>query len=203
MLSGTPAFFLRLQGCSVRCFFCDEKQTWQHQNEVITELDAENLLAQFKQVNPRLKRLVITGGEPTEHSLYNFIKTFTEEDFLVSVESAGTGAYLVDLFMDYKNPIWLTLSPKEPYSDKGCIRNEEVWQRCSELKFVLANEDAEKYLINTIIPKIQNRLNPCPIFLVPDWFNFEESKVRVLDLCKLYPTLLRFGVQTHKFLNIP
>jgi 7-carboxy-7-deazaguanine synthase len=62
MFLGVPSFFIRLQGCSVRCFFCDEKKTWAlgTKNEQI--LNYEEILEQLQIMNSGLKRVVITGG---------------------------------------------------------------------------------------------------------------------------------------------
>jgi organic radical activating enzyme len=58
-----PAYFIRFQGCSVRCVFCDEKRTWKFAPDKTVSL---NTLAEaINAAKPPL--VVITGGEPCEY----------------------------------------------------------------------------------------------------------------------------------------
>lgn len=60
---GRPAAFMRLQGCSVGCTWCDSKYTWEPAGGEAS--DAQALAARMMEgLCPRL--LVITGGEPLE-----------------------------------------------------------------------------------------------------------------------------------------
>jgi organic radical activating enzyme len=100
MFLGVPSFFIRLQGCSVRCFFCDEKKTWAlgTKNEQI--LNYEEILEQLQIMNSSLKRVVITGGEPTEQDIVPFIKFLNSHGYKVALESAMTGEY-AEAVLDY------------------------------------------------------------------------------------------------------
>lgn len=253
--AGTPSFFVRLQGCSVHCFFCDEKDTWLNQTQMLSnsksqlvtdgsqgpsqmisinedvkdltvtgnikihdknikegiDTSPESIIEVMRGINPNLKRVVITGGEPTEQDLSGFIEMLINRGFAVAVETAATGIYLRDLLELQKlitchsregGSLWITFSPKEIYSVHGKVFDERIWQYCSELKFVIANEQAESYLFDTIIPKLYTADNHCPVFLVPNWFDIEENKNRVLDLCRRLPERVRVGMQMHKFIGV-
>lgn len=200
--AGVPAFFIRLQGCNVHCFFCDEKETWINRENSSIEISIAEIITKLETINPLLKRVVITGGEPTEQALEELIKALIERSFVVSIESAATGAYTADLFKAYKNNLFITFSPKEPYS-KSKIQDERIWQLASEVKFVVANNEAEEYLLQRMISKLQAANNHCPIFLVPDWFNIEETKKIVIRLCREYPNRFRMGWQLHKLIDMP
>lgn len=202
MHAGTPAFFIRLQGCNVHCFFCDEKETWVNRENSSIETSIEEIIAKLEELNPLLKRVVITGGEPTEQALEDLIKALIEKSFVVSIETAATGAFTKDLFKTYKNDLFITFSPKELYS-KSQINDERIWQGANEIKFVVANNEAEEYLLKRMIPQLQAANNHCPIFLVPDWFNIEETKTTVIKLCKQYPNRFRMGWQLHKIVDLP
>lgn len=63
--AGTPAHFLRLQGCDVGCAWCDSRYTWDtaRGNEVMLD-QAWSTLASLGTA----PLLVVTGGEPLQHA---------------------------------------------------------------------------------------------------------------------------------------
>ncbi len=61
--AGTPAHFVRLQGCSVGCRWCDTKYSWDPAAGHPLELDA--LIARARELG-EAPLLVVTGGEPLE-----------------------------------------------------------------------------------------------------------------------------------------
>jgi 7-carboxy-7-deazaguanine synthase len=217
MFLGVPSFFIRLQGCSVRCFFCDEKKTWAlgTKNEQI--LNYEEILQQLQIMNSSLKRVVITGGEPTEQDIVPFIKFLNSHGYKVALESAMTGEY-AEAVLDYIlecSDFWLTFSPKAIYSEAGEPSDERVYALAHELKFVIADDKAVDFLENTLLPKVltdheagENAGNSVvqrsskPFFLVADWNNIKENQARILELLKKYPEVLRIGIQAHKYWNI-
>jgi len=62
--AGTPAHFLRLQGCDVGCTWCDSKYTWDAAAGRATDLDAT-----FEELRAlgEAPLIVVTGGEPLAH----------------------------------------------------------------------------------------------------------------------------------------
>ena len=62
--AGTPAHFLRLQGCDVGCVWCDSKYTWDPAGGRAIDIDAA--LAELHSLGAA-PLIVITGGEPLEH----------------------------------------------------------------------------------------------------------------------------------------
>jgi 7-carboxy-7-deazaguanine synthase len=62
--AGTPAHFLRLQGCDVGCVWCDSKYTWDASGG--REIGDDSLWREMEALG-RSNLLVITGGEPLEH----------------------------------------------------------------------------------------------------------------------------------------
>jgi 7-carboxy-7-deazaguanine synthase len=62
--AGTPAHFLRLQGCDVGCRWCDTRYTWDAAGgRACTVADA---FAELRALGPA-PLLVVTGGEPLQH----------------------------------------------------------------------------------------------------------------------------------------
>ena len=62
--AGTPAHFLRLQGCDVGCVWCDSKYTWDASGG--RALGIDQALGELRALG-EAPLLVITGGEPLEH----------------------------------------------------------------------------------------------------------------------------------------
>jgi 7-carboxy-7-deazaguanine synthase len=59
--AGTPAHFIRLQGCDVGCRWCDTKYSWDDAGGHDTTLD---LVIEDVRARGRANLLVVTGGEP-------------------------------------------------------------------------------------------------------------------------------------------
>src|SRR5207245_9037347 len=64
--AGTPSVFVRLQGCSVGCAWCDTKYSWDPARCRATTL--ERLLAEVAAAAPA--NVVVTGGEPLEQPAF-------------------------------------------------------------------------------------------------------------------------------------
>jgi len=109
VLAGTPATFIRLQGCSVGCTWCDTKYTWTKGGKQMT---VDEILATCKPIRPLV---VVTGGEPT---LYDLDKLFVElrdagqslwsHDFRIQLETSGQNS-----LKGVRTPDFITWSPKE------------------------------------------------------------------------------------------
>lgn len=78
--AGIPSTFVRLQGCTLQCVWCDTLDVWPHGNEY----SFDEIFALFESVDliTRLKEgqhLILTGGSPLKQQirLLGFIKQFT------------------------------------------------------------------------------------------------------------------------------
>jgi organic radical activating enzyme len=85
--AGLPAVFVRLQGCSVGCRWCDTKYSWDP--AAGREVALPGLLAEVATFPCR--RVVITGGEPLESPLFGpLARALTERGYTIEVETSGT-----------------------------------------------------------------------------------------------------------------
>lgn len=85
--AGTPAHFIRLQGCDVGCHWCDTKYSWDFAGGRALTADAACDEALALGAAPLL---VITGGEPLEHEgLGEMIARAVERWPRVEVETSG------------------------------------------------------------------------------------------------------------------
>src|SRR3954470_12929271 len=62
---GRAAYFIRLGGCNVGCFWCDVKESWDATKH--PQQNMAKIIAEAKKFPGRLA--VITGGEPLMHNL--------------------------------------------------------------------------------------------------------------------------------------
>lgn len=84
--AGTPSFFIRLQGCSVGCVWCDTKYAWPPNEGRGVHLD--DLIAEAKQA--RVRNVVITGGEPLETAgIATLVTALRSAGFRIEIETAG------------------------------------------------------------------------------------------------------------------
>ncbi len=96
---GTPAVFLRLGGCNLKCVWCDTTEVWRRGKSVKVD-DIASQIAQKWGDKLRLgAHLVITGGEPLikpyHQPLIEFLQTLTdliETAIFVEVETNATVA---------------------------------------------------------------------------------------------------------------
>ena len=83
---GMPAVFIRLQGCSVGCHWCDTKYSWDPAGGHQVTLEA--LVGEAGAFPCR--RAVVTGGEPLESSLFvPLVEALKARGFTVEVETSG------------------------------------------------------------------------------------------------------------------
>lgn len=85
--AGVPSVFVRLQGCTVGCRWCDTKYSWDPDAGRAADLDA--ILAEIGTYPCR--HVVVTGGEPLESPLFEpLLAALIERGDEVEVETSGT-----------------------------------------------------------------------------------------------------------------
>lgn len=98
--TGRPATFIRLQGCTVGCEWCDTKYTWKKGG---TRMTVGEIIAKVD-----TPHAVITGGEPTMYNLDPLIIALRMTRCFVQLETSGQHQ-----LKGKHHPDWLTISPKE------------------------------------------------------------------------------------------
>ena len=85
--AGTPAHFLRLQGCDVGCRWCDTRYTWEA--SAGRELTLAATFAELRAMG-RAPLLVVTGGEPLQHAgIHDLLAAAAGQWARVEVETSG------------------------------------------------------------------------------------------------------------------
>ena len=101
---GRKAFFIRLQGCPVKCAWCDSASTWhpQHVPKDLRRASAAELAAEAAVARPEF--VVLTGGEPCIHDLSPLVAALRDVGLASHLETCG--AYPIA-----EGLAWVTLSP--------------------------------------------------------------------------------------------
>lgn len=173
--AGTPAIFLRLSGCNLKCSFCDTK----HENgQEMTFANIVNEISKYP-----AKHIVITGGEPSLQLDSDFIDLLHQYGYFIQVETNGTH-FLPD------NVDWVTCSPKY---------KSTVYKEVDELKVVFTgcNNNARLSKFSSIIAQ-EYYLQPCD---VQDAKRNAEILNDCIDYIKNNPQW-KLSLQTHKIINV-
>ncbi|MDY4673117.1 MAG: radical SAM protein, partial [Desulfovibrio sp.] len=133
--AGTPAVFVRFQGCPVACPWCDTQYAARLDGATLdfaavrakqgpgagyADVEPEALLAAIREAGPR--HVVLTGGEPCRHDLTELTSRLVAEGFRVQIETSGT------MPIRCHADVWVTLSPK-PDMPGGLAVRQDAWER--------------------------------------------------------------------------
>lgn len=123
--TGKPCTFIRLQGCTVGCPWCDTKYTWAKGG---TRMYVEDILKAID-----APHVVITGGEPTMYDLDTLIYPLSRMGVYVQLETSGQNN-----LKGKEKPHWITISPKKNLlydfpEELGAIADEIKWVVDDEL----------------------------------------------------------------------
>ncbi|MEX0945047.1 MAG: 7-carboxy-7-deazaguanine synthase QueE [Balneolaceae bacterium] len=179
--AGKAAYFIRLAGCDVQCWWCDVKDSWDE--SIHPRVKTIDLIDRVKDSGAEM--VVITGGEPLLHNLEALTFRLKQEGLKVHIETSGSSPLSGHLD-------WITLSPKRFKKPL-----DEIFLYVDELKVVvLTNKDIEWAELNA---------GKCPdsakLLLQPEW-DTPKSIELIVNYVKEHP---KWGIslQTHKFLNVP
>src|SRR6476661_7479681 len=83
---GKAAYFMRLGGCDVGCFWCDVKESWDASAH--PQVTIEEIVAGASAYPSRIA--VITGGEPLLHNLDELTHELHLAGFQTNIETSGS-----------------------------------------------------------------------------------------------------------------
>lgn len=206
LYTGTPALFLRLQGCPVGCPWCDTKHTWEKSDEA--QVSAEAMLAKTAPSEAwtamtaveilelivaqgfTAKHIVITGGEPAMYDLNELGQLLEDNGYQLQIETSGTFPLQVTA------KTWVTVSPKLDMPG-GYLVRPDCMQRADEVKYPVAMEkhiDALDLLLKNCPPRSDAIIALQPISQRP------RATELAMQVC--IERNWRLSVQMHKYLNI-
>ena len=179
---GRAAYFIRLGGCDVGCVWCDVKDSWDASKHPLKSI--ESLLELVEETPAKL--VVITGGEPLMHNLFELTAALKAAGFETNIETSGS------------HPLsgkwdWICLSPK-----KFKAPLPEVVPFANELKVVIFNKSdfawAEQYAAQ-VSPQ-------CKLYLQPEWDKASIVTPLIIEYIKANPQW-QLSLQIHKYINVP
>lgn len=178
--SGTNAFFIRLGGCDVGCWFCDTKESWNAKRH--PQQSARELAIAAQGSNPAIT--VITGGEPLLHDLAALTEAGHQRGLHLHLETSGAHPFSGSFE-------WVTLSPK-PFKPP----HDSVYPQVRELKVVISKPEdfdwAEQHARRVPATAV--------LFLQPEW-STPESHGWIVEYVLRHPQW-RISLQTHKVLGV-
>lgn len=176
--SGTPAVFVRLSGCNLRCPFCDTR------HEHGTEMSEAEVVEAVRQYPAHL--VVVTGGEPALQLTPSLVDALHAAGRRVAVETNGTRPLPA-------NVDWVTLSPKDAFLGPQAA---PVLTKADELK-LLFDGVSEPQSYGTIA--VAHRyLQPCDF---GDTARNARTTAAAVDYIMRHPEW-RLSLQIHKILGI-
>ena len=182
---GKAAYFIRLGGCDVGCFWCDVKESWEadaHPKKKIEEIVA----AALKESGHKPVIAVVTGGEPLLHDLTELTKQLKAAGFETNIETSGSSA----LSGEWD---WICVSPK-----KFKAPLPGVLGLANELKVVVYNNDD----FNWAEAHAKNVGPDCKLYLQPEWSRAGAMTPLIIDYIKRNPRW-ELSLQIHKYINVP
>lgn len=186
---GRAAYFIRLGGCDVGCFWCDVKDSWdadKHPQKTIENIVDEALSFSKKIVSGDKPIIVITGGEPLLHNLDELTISLQSQGFKTHIETSGSSS--LSGFWD-----WICLSPK-----KFKKPLPEVLKVADELKVVVYNKSDFKWAEENAV-----LVSPgCRLFLQPEWSRINIVTPLIIEYIKAHPKW-QLSLQAHKYIHIP
>jgi organic radical activating enzyme len=180
--TGKAAYFIRLAGCDVGCYWCDVKESWEAEKHPV--LSIETIVENAQKYPARIA--VITGGEPLMHNLNLLTDALHKAGFRTHIETSG--AHPLSGSFD-----WICLSPKK-------FKNPlpEIYQNADELKVIVLN----KHDLTWAQEQAATVRKDCALLLQPEWGKRNNVMPMIVEFVKSHPEW-RISLQTHKYLDIP
>lgn len=102
---GSVAWFIRFQGCDLRCKWCDTKQAQEFETDTNMHMTPEYIAEKI----PVHSNVILTGGEPllqNPRDLYRLVSLLDNKDCIIQVETNGSQKPFLPIchVFDYKTP---------------------------------------------------------------------------------------------------
>ena len=179
---GYPTVFVRLEGCNLRCDWCDT--TYSYDGKTFKQLSLKKIIEEIKKY--RTKRVCITGGEPLlTKDVDTLIKAVVNEDYYLIIETNGTvfSNRVEEALKSVYPNFYLVVSPKPEVKYKI---NQSLLKYINEFKFVV-----DGYISLKDILKYEKLYRLRPLILQPE----SNKKEFIKKALKLQEELLEKNIE--------
>ena len=194
--TGTPCYFIRLQGCCRRCNFCDSKDTWGVNGGTLMTFQEI-----VDQIPDGIHHVVITGGEPTLHSnLPDLVYFLASTGYDIHIETSGNHHKVLREVLHIAPWTWVTISPKYFATPQDGI---DVLLLADEVKWIII-EKSDLDMVDNMWVRIENaRRGEAPLFYLQP----VSCEKAATDLCIQHVIAradrgYRLSIQVHKYLGV-
>jgi organic radical activating enzyme len=180
--TGLAAYFIRIGGCDVGCWWCDVKESWDA--AAFPPVSADDVVARAS--GYPAKAVVVTGGEPLRFNLDYLCAELKKREIKTFLETSGSQA--LSGCWD-----WICLSPKKeapPLPGLARLAGELKVIIHDESDFTWAEEQAHD------IPP------GCLRYLQPEWSRHSIMMPEIIRYIQAHPEW-RISLQSHKYMHIP
>jgi len=194
--AGLPCVFVRLQGCNLRCSWCDTPYALEL-NQKENEMQAIEIINKVKSYNCNF--IEFTGGEPlAQENSYKLINYFAELGYTVAIETNGFYSFSelhpnIIKIMDIK-------CPGSKMSKFNKFDNLKFMTKNDEIKFVVLDENDFKWSVEII--KQYNLFKKVNTILISPVFGKLEY-VLLANWILESGLPLKMQLQIHKFIWHP
>lgn len=206
--TGTPAVFVRLQGCDVHCPWCDTGYAMSldahmrrpdNDPDIIggasgegsyARMDTDFLCERITALAGPVRHVVLTGGEPFLQNVQPFMNTLQAQGWFIQAETSGTRP----LPAPCPGKQWITLSPK-----RARMPLEENWALADEIKLPIAGREDADLLLPLVLEKAA-RAPRRPVIALQPVSQDKAATALCIRLCLEHN--LHLSLQTHKYLDL-
>jgi len=194
--TGLLTTFIRLQGCLLRCVWCDTPYALDRK-ETATMMKHDELINAIELAGSKL--IMFTGGEPLEQEgVFSVIRELCDKDFEVTIETNGQADISK---VDKRAVIIMDLKcPASKMEKKNNYKNLSYLKKTDEIKFVISDREDYDWAVAKVselhLSEVVNTILFSPAFgildekLLAEWLI--EDKIPV-----------RMQLQTHKYIWEP
>lgn len=200
--AGGWSVFIRFQGCTAQCLYCDSKYTWK--KDTGKQLTIVEILEQVKLVGQNVRKVTITGGEPLEQleGFKSLMRRLLLAGYVISVET--NGLHSVKAWSGRYSNLGFVLDYKLPSSgaafEKTNIKQFENLSENDYIKFVISDMRDFEYAVRAVEHLFSRTdahmyFSPC--------VGTEMTGAELFVLMKKYnlpPFQVGINVQIHKYI---
>ena len=182
--TGEAAYFIRMGGCEVGCYFCDSKAALDASLQNPTPIAT---LVEHAQAVPS-HTVILTGGEPMMYDLTHLCTALKEAGCFTYLETSGS------------HPLsgtwdWICLSPK-----KDTPVYDVFYQQAGELKMIVCTAD-DFGRAEAEAARVKAVNEGCRLFLQAEWSQRKTLTPLIVDYILQHPQW-RISQHTHKYIDI-